>query len=257
MITPVTIPWIQSQKKKQKITMLTAYDFPTAVLLDEAGIDLLLVGDSLGMVLYGEKNTLSVTVEDIIRHTQAVQRGTKRSMVISDMPFLSYQVSIEKAVENAGRLMKEGKTQAVKLEGGTEIRKTIQTLVQCGIPVMGHIGLLPQSIHSIGKFRMFGSSSTERNYLLESAQSLQDAGAFSIVLECIEPSLAEEITSKLEIPTFGIGSGPDCDGAVLVTYDLVGLTVGHIPRFVAPLEQLKVPFKQAIINFIQRTRTPL
>jgi 3-methyl-2-oxobutanoate hydroxymethyltransferase len=251
----VTVPWVRSQKKKKKLTMLTAYDFPTATLLDENGIDLILVGDSVATVMYGEPNTLSVTLEDIIRHTQAVSRGAKRALVIADMPFMSYQVSSEQALMNAGRLLKEAHAQAVKMEGGKEIAPTVQTLTRAGIPVVGHIGLTPQSIHALGTYRTHGKTSEEQIYLLESAQALTEAGAFALVLECVEPTLAGTITNTIGIPTIGIGAGEECDGQVLVTQDLVGLTVGRVPKFVQPLASLREPFKQAIREFIQRTET--
>jgi 3-methyl-2-oxobutanoate hydroxymethyltransferase len=252
---PVTVPWIRAQKNQKKITMLTAYDYGTAALLDEAGIDVILVGDSLGTVVYGEPNTLSVTIEDMLRHTQAVCRGSHRALVVADMPFMSYQVSIEQALIQAGRLIKEGRAQAIKLEGGFELAPTVQALSRAGIPVMGHIGLTPQSIHAMGSYRMHGKTQEEKQYLLESAQALANAGAFAVVLECVEEGLSREITKGIGIPTIGIGAGPDCDGQVLVTPDLVGLTIGRVPKFVHPLANLKEPFRQAIQQFIQRTES--
>jgi 3-methyl-2-oxobutanoate hydroxymethyltransferase len=251
----VTVPWIRAQKAKQKITMLTAYDYPTAALLDEAGIDVILVGDSVGTVVYGEENTLSVTMEDMVRHTQAVTRGAKRALVVADMPFLSYQVSIEQAISNAGRLLKEGRAQAVKLEGGSEVAETVRALSRAGIPVVGHIGLTPQSIHAMGTYRMHGKSLEERSYLMESAKALTDAGAFAVVLECVEETLAKEITCTVSIPTIGIGASNHCDGQVLVTHDLVGLTAGRVPKFVHPLAALREPFMEAVSTYIQRTRS--
>ncbi len=249
----VTVPWVRAQKGKQKLTMLTAYDYPTAVLLDETGIDLLLVGDSVATVMYGEPNTLSVTLEDMIRHTLAVSRGAKRALVVGDLPFMSYQVSIEQALTSAGRVLKEGHAQAIKLEGGSEIAPTVKALTRAGIPVVGHIGLTPQSINTLGTYRMHGKTFEERSYLLESAQALSTAGAFALVLECVEEHLAEEITEEIPIPTIGIGAGQNCDGQVLVTQDLVGLTVGRIPKFVHPLASLREPYQQAIARFIKRT----
>ncbi len=253
---PVTVPWIRAQKGIQKITMLTAYDYPTAVLLDESGIDVLLVGDSVGTVIYGEENTLSVTLEDMVRHTQAVSKGAKRALVVADMPFMSYQVSVEQALSNAGRLIKEGRAQAVKLEGGTEVSETVRALCRAGIPVVGHIGLTPQSIHAMGSYRMHGKTDSERRYLLDSAQVLADAGAFALVLECVEETLSQEMTRTLSIPTIGIGASSNCDGQVLVTHDLVGLTIGRVPKFVNPVASLREPFKEAITQYIQRTRGP-
>lgn len=250
----VNVPWIRSQKGNQKITMLTAYDYPTAVLLDEAGIDLLLVGDSVATVLYGEENTLSVTMADMLRHTKAVSKGAKRALVVGDMPFMSYQVSIEQALIHAGSFLKEGHAQAVKLEGGAEMAETIKAITRAGIPVIGHIGLTPQSVHAMGTYRMHGKTNEERNYLIESARAIAEAGAFAIVLECVESSLTEELTASIPIPTLGIGSGTACDGQVLVTQDLVGLTVGRVPRFVNPLASLRDPFKTAVSDYIRRTK---
>mgnify|MGYP000473426785 CR=1 FL=1 len=252
----VTVPWIRAQKGQQKITMLTAYDYPTAVLLDESGIDILLVGDSVGTVMYGEKNTLSVTMEDMLRHTRAVIRGTQRALVVGDLPFMSYQVSVSQAVENAGRFLKEAQAHAVKLEGGLEMAETVRALTRAGIPVVGHIGLTPQSIHAMGNYRMHGKTPEESLQLLASAAALAEAGAFALVLECVQEKLAEEITQAISIPTLGIGAGPHCDGQVLVTQDLVGLTAGRVPKFVQPLASLREPFKLAITQFIERTQNP-
>ena len=253
-LKPVTIPWIQAQKFKNQITMLTAYDYITSVLVDEAGVDIILVGDSVATVLYGEKNTLSVTMDDMIRHTSSVTHGTKRALVIGDMPFMSYQVSPEQGVANAGRFLKEARAQAIKLEGGTEIAGTVKAITRAGIPVMGHIGLTPQTINAMGSYRMHGKTPNERIYLIESAKALAEAGAFAVVLECVEESLAQEITQAIGIPTIGIGSGVHCDGQVLVTHDLVGLTVGRVPKFVRPTAQLRDPFTAAVREFIERTR---
>lgn len=249
----VTVPWLRAQKGNRKLTMLTAYDYPTARFLDDAGIDMLLVGDSLATVIYGEPNTLSVTMEDMIRHTRAVAKGAHRALVVADMPFMSYQVSGESALVNAGRLLKEAFAQAVKLEGGLEMEATVRTITRAGIPVIGHIGLTPQSINAMGTYRMHGKTMEERSYLLDSALALEQAGAFSIVLECVEATLADEITRRLTIPTIGIGASAECDGQVLVTHDLVGLTEGRVPRFVNPLADLKEPFKKAVGEYIQRT----
>lgn len=250
----VTVPWVRAQKGQNKISMLTAYDYPTAVLLDEAGIDVLLVGDSVATVIYGEENTLSVTMEDLLRHTRAVSRGAKRALVVGDMPFMSYQVSVESALQNAGRFLKEAGAQAVKLEGGNEVANTVQAITRAGIPVVGHIGLTPQSICAMGNYRMHGKTQEERKMLIESAQALANAGAFAIVLECVESSLAEEITQAIPVPTIGIGAGEQCDGQVLVTHDLVGLTAGRVPRFVHPLASLREPFLEAARGFILRTQ---
>lgn len=253
---PVTVPWIQSQKGKSKLTMLTAYDYPTASILDEAGVDMLLVGDSLATVIYGEPNTLSVTMEDMLRHTKAVARAAKRALVIGDMPFMSYQVSREQAVTNAGRFIKEAQAQAVKLEGGTEMCDVIAAITRAGIPVCAHIGLTPQSINAMGGYRMHGKTSAERTYLLESAKAVAEAGAFAVVLECVEAGLAAEITAAIEIPTVGIGASDACDAQVLVVHDLVGLTAGRVPKFVTPTAALRAPFVEAARAFVERTKKP-
>jgi len=249
----VTVPWVKAQKGKQKITMLTAYDYPTAVLLDECGIDILLVGDSVATVIYGEPNTLSITMDDMLRHTTAVSRGAKRALVLGDMPFMSYQVSKELALMNAGRFLKEAHAQAIKLEGGTEVAPTVQTITRAGIPVVGHIGLTPQTINAMGSYRMHGKTQEEKSYLMESAKALFEAGAFAVVLECVEENLALEISQSIPIPTIGIGSGAQCDGQVLVVHDLVGLTIGRVPKFVQPEATLREPFKQAVSAYISRT----
>lgn len=255
-LKPVTVPWVKAQKGVVQLTMLTAYDFPFATLLDQAGIDMLLVGDSLGTVLHGEPNTLSVTLEDVLRHTAAVTRAAKRAMVIADLPFLTYQESPTQAIRSAGRLLKEARAQAVKLEGGLEMAETVQALTRVGIPVVGHIGLTPQSIHALGSYRMHGKSDHEQTYLLDSAKALEAAGAFCIVLECVEASLSEKITDVLKIPTIGIGAGIKVDGQVLVTHDLLGLTVGRIPKFVNPVDNIAAKITEGVEKYIERTKNP-
>jgi 3-methyl-2-oxobutanoate hydroxymethyltransferase len=250
----VTVPWIRAQKGQAKFTMLTAYDFAMATILDEAGVDLLLVGDSVGTVIYGHPNTLSVTMEDMLRHTQAVTRAAKRALVVGDMPFMSYQVSVEQAVMNAGRFLKEASAQAVKLEGGLEVAETIRGITRAGIPVCAHIGLTPQTIHAMGNYRMHGKSEAERRYLLDSALAVEKAGAFAVVLECVEESLAREITAQLQIPTIGIGASEHCDGQVLVSYDLLGLTAGRVPKFVAQTAQLREQVLAGARAYIDRTQ---
>ena len=227
-----------------------------ARLLDEAGVDLILVGDSVGTVIYGDPDTLSVTLDDMIRHTRAVSRAAQQALVVADLPFMTYQVSIEEAVRNSGRLIQEGKAQAVKLEGGIEHRETVSRITRAGIPVMGHIGLTPQSINVLGNYRMHGKSESEQRYLIESARALQEAGAFALVLECITPTLAQEITQSIDIPTIGIGSGPHCDGQVLVSHDLLGMTAGRVPRFVQPTAHLAPHLLEGVAKFIQRTQAP-
>jgi len=252
---PVTVPFVRAQKGKEKLTMLTAYDYPTARLLDESGIDMLLIGDSVATVLYGEDNTLAVTMEDMLRHVKAVSRGTRRALVIADMPFMSYQVSIEQALTNAGRLLKEAGAHAIKLEGGEEMADTIRALTRIGIPVVAHIGLTPQSIRAEGAYRMYGKSPEEQQMLLDAARAVERAGAFCVVLECVKADVARDITQALAIPTIGIGSGTSCDGQVLVTQDLVGLTLGKVPKFVMPVASLKDDLRQAVQTYISRTKS--
>ena len=252
-----TAPELRARKPSRDvgapITMLTAYDYPMARILDEAGVDSLLVGDSVGTVIYGEPNTLSMTVDKMIPHVQAVARAAKHALVVADLPFMSYQTSVSDAVRSAGRMLQEGRAQAVKLEGGLEWAETIAAIVRAGIPVVGHIGLMPQSVHAIGGYRSFGKTDAERKYLLESARALENAGAFAIVLECVKATLAFELTNAISIPTIGIGAGTGCDGQVLVTHDLVGLTQGHIPSFVHPEADLKVQLAAAVRRFQDRT----
>jgi 3-methyl-2-oxobutanoate hydroxymethyltransferase len=232
----------------EKISMLTAYDATFARLFDQAGIDVLLVGDSLGMVVLGAEDTLEVTMDDMVRHTRAVRRGTKRAMVLADMPFMSYQASADDAVRNAGRLMQEGGAMAVKLEGGAPIVHLVERLVSVGIPVVGHLGLTPQSVNQMGGFKRQAQSLEARKQLLEDAMMLQHAGASAVVLECIPSDLAAQVSEKLEIPTIGIGSGPDCDGQVLVSYDLLGLT-SEAPSFVRQYASLGEAVERAARAF--------
>ena len=239
--------------------MLTAYDAAMAALLDRAGIDVILVGDSLGMVVLGYETTIPVTLDAMIHHAAAVTRGAKRPLVIADMPFLTYQVNAEQALRNAGRLLQESGVQAVKLEGGREIADTIRRIVDVGIPVMGHIGLTPQSVHQLGGFRAVGGTKEEARQLLDDAQLLQDAGAFAVVIESIPADLAARITAELQIPTIGIGAGPECDGQVLVSNDVFGLFNGPVPRFVkqyANAGALIVAGAQEYIEDVRRGRFP-
>lgn len=239
----VTIPQLKEMKDNgEKIAMLTAYDYPTALIVDRAGIDVILVGDSLAMAVLGHEDTVSVTLEEMIHHTKAVVRGTKRALVVADMPFLSYQVSTEESIWNAGRLIKEGGAHAVKLEGGGRIVPTVEALVQVGIPVMAHLGLTPQTAVQLGGYKVQGRSREKARQILEDARNLQQAGAFSLVLECVPLALAQEVTKELGIPTIGIGAGPHCDGQVLVFHDLVGLferfTPKHVKRYVNLQEKI-------------------
>jgi 3-methyl-2-oxobutanoate hydroxymethyltransferase len=228
----ITAPMLTEMKSRgEKISVLTAYDYAWGRLIDEAGIDVALVGDSLGMVVLGYENTLQVTMEDMLRHTAAVARGATRALVVADMPFLSYQVDDDDAIMNAGRLVAEAGAKAVKLEGGGEVAEIVARIVDVGIPVWGHVGMTPQSVHLLGGYRMQGKDSENAERIKREALELQEAGACAIVLELIPAALAKEITASLVIPTIGIGAGPDCDGQVLVTHDMLGLYDKFVPSF--------------------------
>ncbi len=242
------------KKEGRKIVTLTAYDFPTAKILDEVGVDCILVGDSAGTVFFGHETTLPVTMDQMIFLCAGVSRAVKRALVIGDMPFLSYQVSIAKAIYNAGRFLKEGGAKAVKLEGGTEMAKTIERLVNLGIPVMGHIGLTPQSINKFGGYRVMGKTPRQKEYLLESARALQDAGVSAIVLESVMPDVAAEITASLKVPTIGIGAGAGCDGQVLVVSDMLGLFEEFKPKFVRRYADLAGEIRRAVGAFCADVR---
>ncbi len=245
------------RKKEQgePITMLTGYDYPTALALDQAGIDAILVGDSLGMVVLGYETTIPVTMEEILHHCRAAVRGVKYAFLIGDMPFMSYQASVEEAVRNAGRLLKEGGAEAVKLEGGRERVETVKAIVGAGIPVMGHLGLTPQSIHALGGYRSQGRTATKAKHLLEDALFLEEAGCFSIVLESVPARLAEFISKRLTIPTIGIGAGVGCDGQVLVVHDLLGLFDRFTPKFVKQYANLHTEMTQAFGEYIADVTT--
>ncbi len=245
-----TLTLRQKKEHGEPITMLTAYDYPTALTMDEAGVDAILVGDSLGMVVLGYENTLPVTMEDMLHHCRAVARGAKTALRIGDMPFMSYQVSTEEAVRNAGRFLQEGGMDAVKLEGGHERSEAIRTITAAGIPVMGHIGLTPQSVNQLGGFRPQGKSAIAAKRLLEDALRLEDAGCFSIVLESVPARLGALITQKLTIPTIGIGAGAGCDGQVLVTHDLLGLFERFTPKFVKKYADLHGEMQRAFAEYI-------
>ncbi len=239
-------------KKKvegKKITMLTAYDYPFARIVDEAGVDAILVGDSLAMVVQGLENTLPVSMDEMLYHTKMVSRAVQRAMVIGDMPFMSYQASVEDAVRNAGRFLKEAGAEAVKIEGGAEVVEKVYAMVRSDIPVMAHIGLTPQAIHRMGGYKVQGRTEEARRRLLEDAKALQDAGAFCIILEAIPLDLARQITESLNIPTIGIGAGPHCDGQVLVLHDLLGLFERFVPKFVKRYADLKQDAIRAIGEF--------
>ncbi len=230
---------------------MTAYDFITAKLLDEAGIDIILVGDSLGNVFQGNDTTLPVTMDEMIYHTKAVAKGVDRAMIVTDMPFMSYQLSTDEGFRNAGRIMKETSAGAVKLEGGIRVAETIRKITDAGIPVMGHIGLTPQSIHKFGSYRERGRDEEEANEILSDAKAVEEAGAFAIVIEKIPANLAQMVTSQLNIPTIGIGAGPDCDGQILVTPDMLGLNKDFHPRFVRNYANMADEITGAVKNYIE------
>ena len=247
----LTVPEIIKMKSRgEKIAMLTAYDTPIARLLDEAGVEIILVGDSVGPVIAGYPNTLPVTVEEMIYHTKAVVRGVKRALVVIDMPFMSYQVSVEEARKNAGRMIKESGAEAVKLEGGANMKEVIKAITEIDIPVMGHIGLTPQSIHRMGGYKI----QRQREKLLEDAHAVEEAGAFSVVLECVPQEIAEEITQRLSIPTIGIGAGIHCDGQVLVVHDLLGLLGDFRPKFVKRYVELGPLIVKAAKDFVREVK---
>lgn len=228
-----TAATLQAMKERhEKISMLTAYDYSTAKLVDGAGINTILVGDSLGMTMLGYEDTLSVTMEDMIHHCAAVARGVENALVVCDMPFMSYEVSVEEAVRNAGRLMKEGRAQAVKLEGGVRVAQQIRAIVEAGIPVCGHVGLTPQSVNTLGGFKVQGKSVEAAQQLIDDALAVQEAGAFAMVIECVPAKLAERVSQQLRVPTIGIGAGNGCDGQVLVYQDMLGLFTDFVPKFV-------------------------
>lgn len=248
------VTFLDHKQKGEKISMLTAYDYSTAKLVDQAGIDGILVGDSLGNVMLGYEDTLSVTVEDMIHHGAAVARGVKNALVVIDMPFLSYQTSVYDAVKNAGRLVKEGRAGAVKLEGGKEFAPQIRAITAASIPVMGHLGLTPQSIHTLGGYRVQGKTEAAAQKLLEDALAVEEAGAFALTLECVPAKLAELITSKLSIPTIGIGAGAGCDGQVLVYQDMLGMFNDYTPKFVKRFAEVGEVMKNAFAEYNRQVK---
>ena len=255
MAEKVTVPEIKKMKQKgEKITALTAYDYSFARILDEGGVDILLVGDSLGTVIQGQESTLPVTLEEMIYHTKTVVRGRKRALVVADMPFLSFQVSLEEAKRNAGRFLQEAGAEAVKIEGGVHMLETIEVIVQMGIPVMGHVGLTPQSVHRFGGYKVQGKEKEQREAILQDALAVEEAGAFAVVLEGIPMDLAQEITRRLAIPTIGIGAGVHCDGQVLVMHDMLGLFDMYTPKFVKRYADLRGVMTDAVKNFIAEVR---
>ena len=244
----------KAKENGEKLTMLTAYDYSTAKLMEEAGVESILVGDSLGMVCLGYEDTLSVTMEDMIHHTKAVARGAKETLVIADMPFMSYQTSVYDAVVNAGRLIKEGHANAVKLEGGIEVCEQIRAIVNASIPVCAHLGLTPQSINAFGGFSVQGKQEAAAKKLLEEARAIQEAGAFAVVLECIPEKLATFITENIQIPTIGIGAGAGCDGQVLVYQDMLGLYSDFVPKFVKQFRTVGEEMKGGFRDYIKEVK---
>jgi len=252
----VTITEIKEMKqRKEKIPMLTAYDYVTAKMVDEAGVPLILVGDSLGMVMLGYESTIPVTMEEMIHHTKAVVRGAKQALIVGDMPFMTYHISVSDALHNAAKFIQEGGAQAVKLEGGEVVAEQVRRLVGCGIPVMGHIGVTPQSKHQLGGFKARGKVLGEAKKLLNDARILEEAGAFAIVLECTPAPLSELITQKLAIPTIGIGAGPDCDGQVQVISDMLGLYTDFVPRHAKQYARLAGEIKTAVSSYISEVKS--
>ncbi|MFT3767738.1 MAG: 3-methyl-2-oxobutanoate hydroxymethyltransferase [Minicystis sp.] len=250
----ITVPEIRARKGGPPLAMVTAYDFTMARLFDEGGADLLLVGDSLGMVVQGHPTTLPVTVEEICYHGRAVARGAHYAHVVGDLPFMSFQVSPEKALENAGKLIKEGGCESVKLEGGEEVAEHVRRIVMAGIPVMGHVGLTPQSVHAMGGFKVQGKSDEAVERLLVGARALEDAGAYAIVLEAIPPDVAEELTATLSVPTIGIGAGPSCDGQVLVCYDMLGMYPNLKPKFAKRFAEVGEQILKATREYVGEVR---
>ena len=251
----ITVPHIVKMKQRgERITCLTAYDYSFARILDEAGVEMLLVGDSLGCVMQGNPNTLPVTMDEMIYHTRIVARGRKRALVIGDMPFLSFQAGKDQALHNAGRFLKEGGAEAIKLEGGVSVKDTIRAIVDAGIPVMGHIGLTPQSVHRFGGYKVQGRDQEQREAVMRDALAVEAAGAFAVVLEGMPLDLAREITEQLTIPTIGIGAGVDCDGQVLVLHDMLGLFDDFIPKFVKRYADLKTTASGAVKSFIAEVK---
>ena len=252
----VTVLTVRERKRRgPKLAVLTAYDATMARLLDDGGADILLVGDSLGMVVQGQPNTLSVTVDEMAYHTRMVSRGAKRAQIVADMPFMSFQVSSEKALDAAGRLVKEGNAEAVKLEGGVPMAETVRRIVSAGIPVMGHVGLTPQSIHALGGFRVQGKGEDAGARVLADAKALEEAGAYAIVLEAMPMDLARRITEAVDVPTIGIGAGPHCDGQVLVCYDFLGMFRDIRPKFVKRYAEIGDAISAAVREYVKEVQS--
>jgi 3-methyl-2-oxobutanoate hydroxymethyltransferase len=252
----ITVPSILARKTRgPKIVCLTAYDFPTAKILDEAGVDLILVGDSLGMVVLGYENTVPVTMDEMIHHTKAVTRAVKRALVVGDMPYFSFHLSTDETIRNASRFLKEAGASAVKIEGASKKRlKIVRAIVEAEIPVMGHVGLTPQSIHRLGQYRVKGAASEEARMIIDGARGLEKAGAFSVVLESVPMEVAKIVTDEVGIPTIGIGAGPACDGQVLVFHDLVGYSSGYLPKFVRKYADLQGTISRAVGSYAADVR---
>lgn len=254
----MTVPEFQRRKKEKKLVVVTAYDALFTRIVEQAGIEAILVGDSLGVVVQGKRDTVSVTVEEMVYHTRLVARGRQRALVIADMPFLSYQISVERAMQNAGRLIQAGAA-AVKVEGGGDVVNRVRALTAAGIPVMGHLGMTPQSVNRFGGYTVQGRETAQAETFLTDAKALERAGAFSLVLEAVPAALAQSITQAVSIPTIGIGAGPHCDGQVLVLYDLLGLFDEFVPKFVKPYAHLKADALQALRRFkeeVERRKFP-
>jgi 3-methyl-2-oxobutanoate hydroxymethyltransferase len=250
-----TLTFRQKKERGEPITMLTAYDYPTALAMDQAGVDAILVGDSLAMVVLGYETTLPVTMEEMLHHSRAVARGAKNALLIGDMPFMSYQVSVEEATRNAGRFLQQGGMDAVKLEGGRERAEAVRSITSAGIPVMGHLGLTPQSVNQLGGFRAQGKTALTARRLVEDALILEEAGAFSLVLESVPARLADLISKRITIPTIGIGAGAGCDGQVLVTHDLLGLFDRFTPKFVKKYADFHREMQRAFTDYIEDVET--
>jgi 3-methyl-2-oxobutanoate hydroxymethyltransferase len=255
LVKKVTVPDLRARKGAgPSIAMVTAYDFTMARLMDEAGVDIILVGDSLGMVIQGLPTTLPVTLEEIAYHGRAVARGSARAHVVGDMPFMSYQVSPEQAVASAGKLVKDGGLEAVKLEGGEEIAEHVRRIVRAGVPVMAHVGLLPQSVHALGGFKMQGRGGEAAAKIVSDARAVADAGAYAIVLEAIPPDVARQVTAAVAVPTIGIGAGAGCDGQVLVCTDLLGMSRGHAPKFAKHFAEVGDAIVEATSRYVAEVR---
>ncbi len=252
----ITIDEIKAMKqRKEKIPMLTAYDYITAKIIDGVGVPLILVGDSLGMVMLGYDSTIPVTMDEMIHHTKAVVKGANKALIVGDMPFMTYHTDISDALYNAGRFIQEGGAQAVKLEGGEVVAETVKRLINCGIPVMGHIGLTPQSVYQLSGYKVQGQTAETAKRLLEDAQILQQAGAFSVVLECVPAALSKLLTKKLSIPTIGIGAGPDCDGQVQVVSDMLGLYTDIVPKHAKQYARLAEEIKNAVTAYVTEVKS--